>query len=235
MYGRHCVGARQHDPLIAGQARRVDRGGIESGIQAQQAEPREMFEFEPVAVGAAVDRRRQHHEVFRGQPREQRVAVGDAEQSVLHRSEVVDHQVDLGDGRPDLALQCRRHLGAATVDLDLGPRFDHVVRTGFLGDAGQHAVGVTFGGQRGMDEQVDAEAVPVEDQPHRVDQERHVLGDEQQDRAVRPPPVTLEAGRQHLHEDLARLTAPAEAQVRVPAAYRSSRARSSASSSGSSE
>ncbi len=156
--------------------------------------------------------------MFRGQPGEQRVAVGDAEQSVLHLDEVVDDEVDLGDRRhAPRAPRRRAMLGTATVDLDLGPRFDHArAGSGLVrGDAGQHAVGVALDGQRRVDEQVDAEAVPVEDEAHRVDEERHVLGDEQQDRAGRLPAVALEVGRQHLHEDLARLTPPSEAQVGV--------------------
>ena len=82
-------------------------------------------------------------------------------------------------------------------------------------DAGEHAVGVALDGQCRVDEQMDAEVVPVEDETHRVDEERHVLGDEHQDRTGRPPSVALEVGRQDLREDLARLSPSSESEVGI--------------------
>ncbi len=64
-----------------------------------------------------------------------------------------------------------------------------------------------------MDEEVDAEVVAVEDESHRVDEEGHVFGDEEQDRVRRVPAVAFEFGRQHLDEDLAGLTSATELEM----------------------
>ncbi len=60
-----------------------------------------------------------------------------------------------------------------------------------------------------MYQEVDAEVVAVEHEPHGVDQERHVAGDEHQHRAGRVPAVAIEVGRQDLYQVLLRpATAP---------------------------
>ena len=65
-----------------------------------------------------------------------------------------------------------------------------------------------------MDQQVDPEVVTIEHEPHGVDEERDVVGDEHQHRTGRVPAVAFEIGRQDLHEVLARSTAATEAEMR---------------------
>ena len=66
----------------------------------------------------------------------------------------------------------------------------------------QAVVAVALDDQHRVDEQVDAEAVALEHHAHRVDEERHVVRDDQQHRVRRVPAVAIAIRRQHLGQRL---------------------------------
>ena len=129
-------------------------------------------------------------------------------------------------------------LGAQPVqDLRLALAVDLEVQIGLadaVGGVGRQHLGQLAGlvaahGDHRVDGQVDDQAVAVQLHGHRVDQERHVVGDDLHDR-VGAPAVLLEPGAVDADLGLAGLPAVASRQWARTAPYRSSGSSSSRSS-----
>ena len=150
----------------------------------------------------------EEHELAGGQPRQDRRHRGQRVHPVAHRREVVDDPLHVGDGAGDLGLDGGRGGVVGAVDLDLGPRLEPALDVGRVGSDVDEALSlVAHGPQHRVDEQVDAEPAPLEHDPHRVDEERHVVGDDQHDGVRRVPAVALAVGRhdpRHARAGLAR-------------------------------
>ena len=144
-----------------------------------------------VVVGGA-----EEHELAVGEPGQDRVDGGERVHPAAHRVEVLDGELDVVDGPPDVGLDLGG-LGGA-VDLDLGPRFQHALALGGVrGDVDQPVVLVSDRSQHRVHEEVDAQAAALEDHPQRVDEERHVVGDDEQHRVLGVPAVALAVGGHH--------------------------------------
>ena len=147
----------------------------------------------------------EEREVVVGEPLEERgrllvlVAhlVGSLERALAHRLPVLDRAADLADHAYDMALELAQpalvrlacHLG---VDHRLA-RDAVVPRLAGREDLDELPVRVAPHGEDGMDDQVNAAAAPVQLHAHRVDEERHVVGDDLDDRVGGLPAVLLEA------------------------------------------
>ena len=137
---------------------------------------------EPV-VDPVVHRGAEEHEVLGRQPVQDRVVLAERHHPVAHLGKVVDDEVDVGDRRECIGFERGRGLRVAVVDLDLRPRLG---RSGAMPDTG-HDTGVVPGDvEHRMHHQVDVETVALDDHPRRVDEERCVVGDHEQDRARWP-------------------------------------------------
>ena len=223
--GGRGVGAGDHHPGVAGLRRWIDDGGVESGPGPQLPEPALADQGE-ARHGAAVGGGPEQDEVLDTEPVEQRVTVGDGEQSGLHLIEVVDHTVHRDDRVEHVALHDLGDVVGTAVELDLRPGFHDAPRPVRLGarlavvgaPAGRpnrrdHAVVVARHDQRRVDQEMDAEVVAVEHDAHGVDEERDVVGDEHQHRTRGVPTVPLDIGREDPHEVLSRPASAAELEV----------------------
>ena len=116
-----------------------------------------------------------------------------AEHAVAHRGEVGHHPVDEFDRGAQVGGERLGAVAVEAVDLDLRPGLDDRVRgSGPADDLDQLAVGVAPDVQHRVHEQVGGDAMPLEHDAHGVDQERGVVGDEQDDRC---DPTTSRRGR----------------------------------------
>ena len=226
MHGGHGLGACDHDLVVAGLRRRVRRGRIESGVGAVLAEPGARLVLQArlavVADDAVVRRRAEKHEVLLAEPRQQRITIGDAQHPVAHLVEVVDDADDLTDRGGHVGFElapraqpCTDRARSASTPRPSGRHRPHRRRPRRRRRRRTRHPVVRVAGDREhrVDEQVDAEVVAVEHHPHRVDEERDVVGDEHQHRALGAPPVTVGLRREHPHQDLAGRADPSEDQV----------------------
>ena len=208
MHGGDGIGPSDHDLGVTILRRRVDAFGIEAPRPVLTEQTRRV-EAEPVGR-ALVHRRAEEDEVRVGEPPHQRVVAGDLEEALLHRREVADHRLHVVDRRANVGLELLASTGRASVEFDQRPRLDPTV--GVI-DIDEFVAIVAAHGEHRVDEQVDTELVAIEHHSHAVDQKRHVVGDEHQDRAFGLPAVSFEIGRQHLDQRLADAANPAELQV----------------------
>ena len=132
-----------------------------------------------------VRRRTEEHELAVRQPTQERIDVHQAEHAVAHGGEVGDDPVHEFDRRAQVGRERLRAVALEAVDLDLRPRLDDRVGTWLLDDLDQLPLGRAPDVQHRVHEQVRGDAVALEHDAHRVDQERGVVGDEQHDRAIR--------------------------------------------------
>jgi hypothetical protein len=186
---------------------------VGGAAQDAQARPVHRPEDQPVVlVGDVVVAVAEEHEVVVLEPGQERLGLVDVgrvdrelrrvqlggylERLRSHLRPVLDGGADLADDAQQVAPECvqlrsiglPRHLG---VDHGLG---DRVVRRGGVGrqDVDQGAGVVAADVHDRVDDQVDAEAAPVQLHRHRIDQERHVVGDDLHRRVRRLPAVLLE-------------------------------------------
>ena len=204
----HRIGPSDHDVLVAVVWRRVDALGIEA-TRTVLTEQARRIEPQPIA-GHLVDRRAQEDEVGVGQPPHQRVVACHLDEALLHRREVTNNGLDVVDRHADVGLESFPELVRAPVEFDQRPGLDSTV--GGV-DVDQFVTVVSFDAQHRMDHEVDAEVVAVEHHAHAVDEERHVVGDEHQDRAFGLPTVALQIRRQHLDQGLADAPLASELQM----------------------
>ena len=143
-------------------------------------------------------------------------------QPMPHRLEVGDHAADVGDRLDELGLELVGEGAVDAVDLQLGPGLEQPARgrAVVLGAGGvdgadrhQRAVVVARHGQHRVHEQVDVEPVSFEQHPHRVDEERHVVGDGEHTRVGGAPCVSVAFGRAHPHQRHAATADPPEVVV----------------------
>jgi hypothetical protein len=106
------------------------------------------------------------------------------------------HLVEDGDERVAQPFELRRL--ALAVDLDVNERLRRRALVG-RGVGRQHrhelARGIALHAHDGMDQQVDAGGQAVERDARRIDEERHIVADELDDRVRGLPSVLLECGR----------------------------------------
>jgi hypothetical protein len=133
---------------------------------------------------------------------------------LAHGRPVLDRGLDVRQDPLDLGPQPVQHLGLAlAVDLEMQVRLaDTVVGVGRQ-HLDQPAGLVAAHGDHRVDGQVDDQAVAVQLHGHRVDQERHVVGDDLHDRVPGAPAVLLEAGAVDPDLGLAGLAAVGQAPV----------------------
>ena len=190
---RDVVGAGDRDvPARLHQARRVHRIVLAGQAELAAGDEREGAVGPDVVVG-----RPEEHELTPRQPREDRRHRRQRLHPVAHRGEVVDDPLHVGHGARDLGLDGRGGGVVRAVDLDLGPRLQPAGDVGRVGSDVDEAFSlVAHGPQHRVHEQVHAEAAPLEHEPHRVDEERHVVGDDQHDGVRRVPAVAFAVRRQ---------------------------------------
>lgn len=221
---RDGIGSSDDHALISRGDRRVDHVRVETVSQSILTEPRAGAQHEPIGR-PVVDGRSEEHEVPVGKPGEQSITPGDSTHALTHRLEVLDHTLNVVDGTAYVGRQLKLMIRRDPIDLDLRPGLDGdpIVVVGVGSRAGhdrrsepRDATGsISDHIEHRVNKQVNAEVVTVEDQPYGVDEERHVVGDEHDDRTIRVPSVPVQLGRQHLDEGLAGMTYPAERQVRA--------------------
>ena len=191
---RHVIGAGDRD-VAAGLHRARGAGPL---VVARQAELAALDQGQAAVCRHVVVGGPEEHELPCRQPREDRRDLGQGLHPPAHRREVVDDTLDVGDRTADLALDRggRRVVGA--VDLDLGPRLEPAGDLGGVRrDVDEAVTLVPYGPQHRVHEQVHAEPAPLEHEPHRVDEERHVVGDDEHDGVRGVPAVALAVGRHH--------------------------------------
>ena len=238
--GRGRVGlGQQQDLRLAPDVERLaaQRLGRLGGSAAQDPEPRAVDRLQPRLV-ALVDQVvlavAEEREVVVDQPVEERLGLLDERRihagrrvavelvdqrrrAGAHLLPVLDRGADLGqhplDRLPQLVEQ---HPIVLAPDLDVDDRFaDHVLRGGVvLEHLDQLALGVAPDPDHRVDHQVDPVPEPPELHRHRVDDERHVVGDDLDQRVRRLPPVLLEVRVVDPHLRLARLPVLGQVPVR---------------------
>ena len=145
-----------------------------------------------VVVGGA-----EEHELAVGEPRQDRIDLGDA-RSI--RSRIAGKSSTTRRTSSTAATMASSSSSAVVVvdavDLDLGPRLDGARRRRPMSEATSvsRCCCVALHGQHRVDEQVHAEPEAVEHHAHRVDEERHVVGDDEEHRVLRVPAVALALG-----------------------------------------
>ena len=204
----HRIGPPDRVPGITGERRRIDAVGIQPTrpVLAEQA----VGVDDESGRRTPVRDRAEEHEVLVRQPHQQWVVAGDRAQTRLHRSEVSDRSLHILDGVADLSFEPRAEFLIAPIDLDQRPGLDRTVGGRNVGD---HPTVVTTNVQHRVDEQVDAQLVPIENHPNGIDEERSVIGDEHEHRALRLPAVAFQVGREHLDERFAPLAHPTQVEV----------------------
>jgi len=106
------------------------------------------------------------------------------DRSIQHGRPVGDGRGDIADDPHEIVPDLLQHRGVGLpVDLDVLERLDeHLVVRGLVPvgvqDADQLAVAAAPHGQHGMRDDVQTQAVPAQLRGQRVDQERHVVGDD---------------------------------------------------------
>ena len=127
--------------------------------------------------------------MFAAHPCQQRIFAGNADQAFPHRSKVVNDALHTFDRLTDIAFKGLSDIGGTPIYFDLCPSLD-------LAQASTHSdetmVGVALNAQHRVHEEMDAKLVAVKNQPNRVDEKRHVTGDEQQDRPIGLPTVAFD-------------------------------------------
>ena len=184
-------------PPVSRRIPRLEPGTIRSAsgavdgdeVVAAVAEQREVVRGEPAQERLAFG------ELVRRQRRRARVELGDdAEHLVLHLLPVVDRHAHVGQHARDVGgerVEARR-LGDP-VDLDVDERFapSHPC------PRGARPVSVPSASrsdrEQRMDDEMQREAVAVDLHRHRIDEERHVVVDDLDDRVRRLPAVLLDA------------------------------------------
>jgi len=140
--------------------------------------------------------------------------VGDRTCLVTHGCPVFDggthvaqHVSDVGRER----LQCR------TVDrpvhFQMDERFDPTRRRVVGCESGQRAIRGSLDADDRMDDEVQRQAVAIRFHRHRVDEKRHVVVDDLDDRMLRQPPLLLDRRIERAHARLARCTLAGEVPV----------------------
>ena len=206
---RYHVGTGHHSRPFLPVTRRREREGSERrriGIgELAEAGPGDRCDV-PRLVAARVDGA-EEHELPLGEPLECRMHMDQAPEPVTHPVEVADHAAHFGDGRLQFTFQRLGHLVVDAIDLDLRPGLEEP-RVGGRpgepiaerGDPDHLGSGVALDEEHRMNEQVDIEPVALEPHPHRVDEERHVVGDHEHDRVGSRPAVALPVGGHHADE-----------------------------------
>jgi hypothetical protein len=123
--------------------------------------------------------------------------------------------VDELDRRPQVAGQGIGAVVVEAVDLDLGPRLDDRVGPGVFDDLEQLTVRGAPDVEHRVNQQMRRHPVPLERDPHGVDQEWGVVRHDQNDRTLRRPPVTVAVRRQHPDQGFARSADATDAQLRL--------------------
>jgi hypothetical protein len=159
----------------------------------------------------------QQHEVILGQPLEEGLVLrddrrrqrgrgmGDLADRLLEPPEHLAPVFDRGANVAQHFLDRRRQRGALLgidqpVDLDVHPRFARCRR--FARERChrlQHAIAIAHHREDRMDEQVQRQALAVDVDDRRVDEERHVIVDDLDHRVTRRPAVFGNRRREHAH------------------------------------
>jgi hypothetical protein len=188
---RDSIGAGDRDLCVVGGQLRVDR------LVTTDLPQRPLGDAPRHTVGTDLVRgSAEEHELVVAQPREQWVAARERQQPITHRREVGDHPMHRVDGLCELDGELFGPVRVEAIDLDLRPRLHlrAVLLDAGRGDVDQLVVGPTPHVQHRVDQEVDDDAVAVEDHAHRVDQEWSVIGDDQGDRTVGVPAVPIAIG-----------------------------------------
>ncbi len=152
--------------------------------------------------------------------RRRRIAqLGDQLRGALaHRRPVLDGRRHLAqDGKQPLAQPLQIPRLAVAIDLEVDERLQQgaLVRRGIRREDGRKlTVGLPPDAHDGMDELVDPGAAAAERHRRRVDQERHLVGDDLDDRVQGLPAVLLELRVVHAHQRRPGLAPAGEAAVR---------------------
>ena len=226
----HCrnhVGSSHHRRAFVSSCRRGERERLEGcwGNIGELAEASALDRRDAACVVAHRVHGSEEDELPVGEPLHRRMDIDQIEQAATHPTEVAHHAANVGHRRLQLGLQGRRHLVGDPIDLDLRPRLDQQgVVCGAVEALAERChsadlvVVAAFDEQHRMDEQIDVEAVAFQHHAHRVDEERHVVGDHQHDGVRRRPAVTLAVWR---HDPNDRRTGGSRStEVEVGDAYR---------------
>ncbi len=135
---------------------------------------------------------------------------------------LVAHVLPIGEGQPHVA-QHARHVGGKrflprrvrhAVHLDVDERFVPRRRRALGAHSPQRAVGVAIDQHQRMDDEVQRQPVTVDFHRHRVDEERHVVVDDFDDRVRRLPAMLLDRRIEHAHAHVAGLALARKVPVR---------------------
>ena len=219
---RRQRGEARRDVLASGSSRRMPRlepGTIFSAscpstvdeIVAAVAEEREVVVGEP-ATGTPCPRPAPPAASAAGARRARRRSPSSLSriffQSATAMPHVAEHARDVGGQRVE-----PRRLGHA-VDLDVDERFAPRVARIVRRDVGERPVGAAHDRDDRMDDEVQRQAVAVDFHRHRIDEERHVVVDDLDDRVRRLPAVLLDRRIEDAHAGVARLALAREVPVR---------------------
>ncbi len=139
----------------------------------------------------------------------------DRERRVLHRLPVADGEPHVGEHTGNVGGKfVQRRAANDAVDFDMNERLAASVRRTRRGDARERAVGGACHVDERMDDEMLREPVPVHFHRHRVDEERHVVVDDLDDRMRRLPAAFLKRRIECPHPRVACLALAREVPVR---------------------
>ena len=193
MHQRLTFGPGDRDPIAVPVDRRVV-GVVVGGVSEHRAIDR----LDIVVVPGPIPRRAQEHEVAVREPVEDRVEVTELVHPVAHRFEGIHRGVDTADRSGEIGLQARCALVVETVEFDVGPRLDLAAAVPVVGLDGNDAIiCVALDAQHRMDHEVGRDTVPLDHHADGVDEERRIVGHEEQHRPIGEPAVTFPIGHEH--------------------------------------
>ena len=217
--------------------RREARRDVLARVLAQDAEararddPQRVLAVDRDQVVAAVAEER---EVVVGEPAQERLALGELLRRDRRRAARRSRRRSRSDAGPasSSSRSTARRTSASTratsaasassrvglddpVDLDVDERLAaRVAARPSAATLGERAVGAALHRDDRMDDEMQRQAVPVDFHRHRVDEERHVVVDDLDDRVRRLPAVLLDRRIEDAHAGVAGLALAREVPVR---------------------
>ncbi|EXI92915.1 MAG: hypothetical protein AW12_00214 [Candidatus Accumulibacter sp. BA-94] len=115
---------------------------------------------------------------------------------LLDGGTILDRRAHIGENAGDLPLQIF-HLAAVAdaVDLEMNPRLGPAALPAMRRDPLQAAVRPALGAEQRVQQTVDGQPAAIDEHGDRIDEERHVVGDDVDDRMRRMPAVAIKIRR----------------------------------------
>jgi hypothetical protein len=139
----------------------------------------------------------------------------DGVQAVTHRLPVVDRSAYVVEHTGDvLGKRLKANRFSDAIDLDVDERLAPRILGRGAGQADECSIGPALDRDDRMDDEVQHQPVAVDFHGHRIDEERHVVVDDFDDRVRRLPAVFLERRIEHADTGTARFPLAREVPVR---------------------